>query len=105
MGNEPVMFYFGVFWRVLKNVRYFFVMGCLCIGLTFIGAGFLFLSKFFYNYEIKDRHVKIIYPNYKNIENKKKKKKKKNKKKNKAIKREEKNNVKKDLIKEENPDN
>ena len=104
MGEEHYMFYFGVFWRVLKNVRYFFVMGCLCIGLTFISAGFVFLSKFFYNYEIKVKHDKIMYQYYKSRENKKEKK-RKNKKRRKAIKKEENKNAKKDLIKEENPEN
>ena len=64
MGNEPYMFYFGVFWRVLKNNRYFLVMGCLCIGLTFMSAGFVYLSKLFYNYEIKIKPDKIMYQYY-----------------------------------------
>ena len=103
MGNEPYMFYFGVFWRVLKNNRYFLVMGCLCIGLTFMSAGFVYLSKLFSNYEIKIKPDKIMYQYYKNKE--KKKRKNKNKKKRKKIKKEEKINAKKDLIKSENPDN
>ena len=100
MANEPTMFYFGVFWKVLKNIRYFFMMGCLCIGLTFISAGFLYLSKMFYNYEIKTRHIKIMYQKYKNQEKKKKKKKNNNKKK--KIKKEENKQAKKELIDEEN---
>ena len=103
MGNEPDMFYFGVFWRVLKNVRYFFVMGCLCIGLTFISAGFVYLSKIFYKYEIKTKRAKITYNYYKSREIKKKNKRFKKKKKN--IKKKDNKNAKKDLIKEENQDN
>ena len=100
LGNEPNMFYFGVFWKVLKNIRYFFVMGCLCIGMTFISAGFVYLSKICYNYEIKTKHNKIMYTYYTNIE--KNKKKKKNKKKEKRDKIEEKKNFNKELIEEEN---
>ena len=100
LGNEPNMFYFGVFWKVLKNIRYFFVMGCLCIGMTFISAGSIYLSKICYNYEIKTKHNKIMYTYYKNIE--KNKKKKKNKKKEKRDKMEEKKNFNKELIEEEN---
>ena len=102
MADQPNMFYFGVFWRVLKNTRYFFVMGCLCIGLTFISAGFVYLSKIFYNYERKIIIKKItVQQFYKNKDNTKKKKKNKNKK----IKKEDNKNAKKELIKEENPEN
>jgi phospholipid-transporting ATPase len=102
MADQPNMFYFGVFWRVLKNTRYFFVMGCLCIGLTFISAGFVYLSKIFYNYERKIIIKKIMVQQfYKNKDNTKKKKKNKNKK----IKKEDNKNAKKELIKEENPEN
>ena len=102
MADQPNMFYFGVFWRVLKNTRYFFVMGCLCIGLTFISAGFVYLSKIFYNYERKIIIKKIMVQQfYINKDNTKKKKKNKNKK----IKKEDNKNAKKELIKEENPDN
>ena len=103
MGNEPNMFYFGVFWKLLTNVKYFFVMGCLCIGITLIGAGTVYLSNIFNNYEIKTKHNKIMYQYYKNMEiNKKNKKKKKSKMKKEKM--EEKKNAKKELIKEENQD-
>ena len=103
MANEPNMFYFGVFWKVLKNIRYFFVMGCLCLGLTLVSAGFEYLSKTFRNYETNKKPDKIIYQYYKEREEKmKKNKRKKNKKK---MNKEEKKNIKKELIQEENTAN
>ena len=103
MSNEPNMFYFGVFWRMIKNIRYFFILGLLCIGLTFISAGFVYLSKICYKYEISTKHDKIMYKYYKNLENDKKKKKIKNKKKKdkKKIKIINKQ-TKKELIEEDN---
>ena len=100
MANEPSMFYFGVFWKVLKNIRYFFVIGCLCLGLTMISWGFLYLKKLFQKYETKTKYNKIMYQYYKNKEESKKKKKNKKK-----INKEDKKNIKKELIKEENPTN
>jgi phospholipid-transporting ATPase len=105
MSNEPSMFYFGVFWRMIKNIRYFFILGLLCIGVTFISAGFVYLSKICYKYEINTKYDKIMYKYYKNLENDKKMKKNKNKKK-KDKKKNKINNkqTKKELIKEDNVD-
>ena len=100
MADKPDMFYFGVFWRVLKNNRYFFVIGCLCFGLTFISAGFIYLSGLFINYEKKLKHKKIMYRYYKSEENNKKNKNKKKK----TIK-EKKKIINQGLIPGENPDN
>ena len=100
MADKPDMFYFGVFWRVLKNNRYFFVIGCLCFGLTFISAGFIYLSGLFINYEKKLKHKKIMYRYYKSEENNKKNKNKKKK----TIKEKNKK-INQGLIPGENPDN
>ena len=99
MCDKPQMFYFGVFWRMIKNIRYFFIMGLLCIGLTFVSFGFVYMSKLFYRYEKDIKHNKIMYQYYKNQENEKKKNKKKNKNKKKENKI-----IKNELIKEENPE-
>jgi phospholipid-transporting ATPase len=104
MSNEPSMFYFGVFWRMIKNVRYFFILGLLCIGVTAISAGLVYLSKICYKYEENTKHDKIMYKYYKNLENDKKIKKNKNKKK--QVKKKSKikdKKVKKELIEEDNP--
>ena len=104
MSNEPSMFYFGVFWRMIKNVRYFFILGLLCIGVTAISAGLFYLSKICYKYEESIKHDKIMYKYYKNLENDKKIKKNKNKKK--QVKKKSKikdKKVKKELIEEDNP--
>ena len=104
MSNEPSMFYFGVFWRMIKNVRYFFILGLLCIGVTAISAGFFYLSKIFYKYEENIKHDKIMYKYYKNLENDKRMKKNKNKKKKEKMKSKIKEKkVKKELIEEDNP--
>ena len=100
MADQYYMFYFGVFWRVLKNNRYFFVIGCLCFGLTFISAGFVYLSNLFINYDKKLKIKKIMYKYYKSEENNNKKKNKKKK-----ITKEEIKNIKQELIHGENPDN
>ena len=106
MANKYNMFYFGVFWKVLKNIRYFFVMGCLCLGLTLVSAGFEYISKTFRNYETNKKPDKIIYQYYKEREEKMKKNKtKKNKKNKKKMNKEEKKNIKKELIQEENTAN
>ena len=77
MCNKPSMFYFGVFLKMLKNIRYFLVLGCLCIGFTHIGSGFVKLSDICYNYDKKTRFNKIMFKYYKNKENKRKKNNKK----------------------------
>ena len=85
MCNKPTMFYFGVFMKTLKNIRYFLIIGLLCIGFTHIGSGFVKLSNICYNYEKETKHNKIMFKYYKNKENNKKSK--KTKKKNKIDKR------------------
>ena len=102
MSNEPSMFYFGVFWRMIKNVRYFFILCLLCIGITAISAGLVYLSKICYKYEENTKHDKIMYKYYKNLENDKKMKKKKKKKEKKKIKIKDKK-IKKELIEEDSP--
>ena len=101
MCNQPNMFYFGVFLKTLKNIRYFLIMGCLCIGFTFISAGFVKLNNIMCNYEKEIKHNKIMFQYYRNKENIKKNKKKNKKLKKSLIKNEKKKNGKKELIKEE----
>ena len=96
MCNKPNMFYFGVFLKTLKNIRYFLIIGCLCIGFTFISAGFVKLNNIMCNSRKEIKHNKIMFQYYKNKE--------KNKKSSKKIKKKEKkNNIRRELIKEENP--
>ena len=101
MCNQPNMFYFGVFLKTLKNIRYFLIIGCLCIGFTFISAGFVKLNNIMCNYEKEIKHNKIMFQYYRNKENIKKNKKKNKKLKKSLIKNEKKKNGKKELIKEE----
>jgi phospholipid-transporting ATPase len=104
MSIEPNMFYFGAFWRMIKNVRYFFILGLLCIGVTAISAGLVYLSKICYKYEENTKHDKIMYKYYKNLENDKKmKKKKKKKEKNKNKNKIKDKKVNKELIEEDSP--
>ena len=78
MCNKPSMFYFGVFLKMLKNIRYFLVLGCLCIGFTHISSGFVKLSNICYNYEKETKHIKIpVNLNKFKANNKRKKKNKK----------------------------
>ena len=65
MCNKPNMFYFGVFLKTLKNIRYFLIMGCLCIGITFVSAGFVKLNNIMCNYEKEIKHNKILFQYYK----------------------------------------
>ena len=96
MCNKPNMFYFGVFLKTLKNIRYFLIIGCLCIGFTFISAGFVKLNNIMCNSRKEIKHNKIMFQYYKNKE--------KNKKSSKKIKnKEKKKNNRRELIKEENP--
>ena len=76
-------------------------MGCLCIGFTFISAGFVKLNNIMCNYEKEIKHNKIMFQYYRNKENIKKNKKKNKKLKKSLIKNEKKKNGKKELIKEE----
>ena len=101
MCNKPNMFYFGVFLKTLKNIRYFLIIGCICIGFTFISAGFFKLNNIMCNYEKEIKHNKIMFQYYRNKENIKKNKKKNKKLKKSLIKNEKKKNGKKELIKEE----
>ena len=98
MCNKPNMFYFGVFLKTLKNIRYFLILGCLCIGFTFISAGFFKLNNMLRNSKKEIIPNKIIFQYYRNKE-----KNKKSKKNSKKLKSKEKNkNNKRELIKEEN---
>ena len=103
MCNKPNMFYFGVFLKTLKNIRYFLIIGCICIGFTFISAGFFKLNNIMCNYEKEIKHNKIMFKYYRNKENNKKRKNKYKKSRKKA--KSEKNNGKKELIKEEKINN
>ena len=67
MSKDPKMFYFGVFWIMIKNIRYFFILFLLCIGFTFINQGFAYLSKIFFEFEINAKQDKIMYKYYKNL--------------------------------------
>ena len=101
MCNKPNMFYFGVFLKTLKNIRYFLIIGCLCIGFTFISAGFVKLNNIMCNYEKEIKHDKILFQYYKNKETIKKKKKKNKNNKKKVSKKEKLKKDKRELIKEE----
>ena len=61
MDSYYNMFYFGIFWRVIKNYRYYLIMGCLSIGLTFIGAGVLYVQKLCTHFDNKIKHHKILF--------------------------------------------
>ena len=73
------MFYFGIFWRVIKNYRYYLIMGCLSLGLTFIGAGIVYIQKICSHFDNKVIHNKIMF-SFKEL---RKKREKNNKNKNK----------------------
>ena len=61
MDKNYSVFYFGIFWRMIKNYRYYLIMGCLSLGLTLIGAGIVQLQKIFSNYDKKEKHYKILF--------------------------------------------
>jgi phospholipid-transporting ATPase len=91
------MFYFGIFWRVIKNYRYYLIMGCLSLGLTFIGAGIVYIQKICSHFDNKVIHNKIMF-SFKEL---RKKREKNNKNKNKKDK--EKDNEKENInINEDN---
>ena len=71
MSNHMSMFYFGVFFRIIKNLRYYLIIICLCVGLTFIGAGTVYISNLCRNYDTKIKHDKIMYSYYKDKEKQK----------------------------------
>jgi phospholipid-transporting ATPase len=99
MCNQPNMFYFGVFLKTLKNIRYFFILGCLCIGFTFVGAGFVKLNNIMCNYEKESKPIKIMFKPHGNEGNIKKKTLKN--KKSKKTKKQKQKKEKKKLILEE----
>ena len=74
MDKNYSVFYFGIFWRMIKNYRYYLIMGCLSLGLTLIGAGIFQLQKICSNYDKKEKHKKILF-SFKDIRNKLNKKK------------------------------
>ena len=61
MDKNYSVFYFGIFWRMIKNYRYYLIMGCLSLGLTLIGAGIVQLQKIFSSYDKKEKHYKILF--------------------------------------------
>ena len=61
MDRNYSVFYFGIFWRMIKNYRYYLIMGCLSLGLTLIGAGIVQIQKIFSNYDRKEKHYKILF--------------------------------------------
>ena len=61
MDNFYNMFYFGIFWRVIKNYRYYLIMGCLSLGLTFIGAGIVYIQKICTHFDNRIKHNKILF--------------------------------------------
>ena len=94
MNEYYRMFYFGIFWRIIKNYRYYLIMGCLSLGLTFIGAGIVYIQKICSHIDNKVKHNKIMFSykeHRKKREKKEKKKKNKRNKKNKKAKENEKN--------------
>ena len=94
MNEYYRMFYFGIFWRIVKNYRYYLIMGCLSLGLTFIGAGIVYIQKICSHIDNKVKHNKIMFSykeHRKKREKKEKKKKNKRNKNNKKTKENEKN--------------
>ena len=94
------MFYFGIFWRVIKNYRYYLNMGCLSLGLTFLGAGIVYIQKICSNLDNKVIHNKIMF-SFKELRKKREKKSKSKKDK----KGKEKDNEKEVIIEENKQDN
>ena len=91
------LFYFGVFWRIIKNYRYYLIMVCLCIGVTCIGWGISYIQKMCYSENIKIKQKKIMYSYRQNETNEKN-----NKKNNKKLKNVKKKREKNSLIEQEN---
>ena len=90
MDSYYKMFYFGIFWRLIKNYRYYLIISCLSFGLTFIGGGIVYIQNLCTDFDTKVKHNKIMFSfkelrkkldkkNKKNKKNKKKKDKDKNK--------------------------
>lgn len=105
MDRNYSVFYFGIFWRMIKNYRYYLIMGCLSLGLTLIGAGIVQIQKIFSNYDRKEKHYKILF-SFKELRRKRNKNSKKLNKRNneeldKNIFEEEKNKQDENLIEEE----
>ena len=105
MDKNYSVFYFGIFWRMIKNYRYYLIMGCLSLGLTLIGAGIVQIQKIFSNYDRKEKHYKILF-SFKELRRKRNKNSKKlnkgnNEELDKNIFEEEKNKQDENLIEEE----
>ena len=105
MDRNYSVFYFGIFWRMIKNYRYYLIMGCLSLGLTLIGAGIVQIQKIFSNYDRKEKHYKILF-SFKELRRKRNKNSKKlnkgnNEELDKNIFEEEKNKQDENLIEEE----
>ena len=102
MNDYYKLFYFGIFWRVIKNYRYYLIISCLSFGLTFIGGGVIYIQKICANFENKVKHNKIMF-SFKEHRKKKDKKNKKNKNKKKK-KNKSKDNEKTQIIEATKPD-
>ena len=79
MDSYYKMFYFGIFWRFIKNYRYYLIISCLSFGLTFIGGGIVYIQNLCTNFDTKVKHNKIMF-SFKELRKKLDKKKKKTKK-------------------------
>ena len=61
MDKNYSMFYFGIYWRMIKNYRYYLIMICLSLGLNFISAGISQIQKIWSHYDKKEIHNKIMF--------------------------------------------
>ena len=104
MDDYYKMFYFGVFWNVIKNYRYYLIMGCLSLGLTFIGGGIVYIQKICTSFDIKVKPDKIMFSFKEHRKKRERKKKKKKNKKNKKNKK-EKENENEQIIEDNKQDN
>ena len=73
MDKNYDMFYFGIFWRMIKNYRYYLTMFCLSLGLNFISAGISQIQKIWSHYDKKEIHNKIMF-SFKELRKKRNKK-------------------------------
>jgi len=73
MDKNYDMFYFGIFWRMIKNYRYYLTMFCLSLGLNFISEGISQIQKIWSHYDKKEIHNKIMF-SFKELRKKRNKK-------------------------------
>ena len=98
MDKNYSMFYFGIYWRMIKNYRYYLIMICLSLGLNFISAGISQIQKIWSHYDKKEIHNKIMF-SFREL--RKKRKKENNDDTNKNIIEEENNKQEVNLIEKE----